>query len=198
LLVSIVALAVAGCGSRFAPPAATVDGRDISEDAVQSQLDLVLSNPQVAQQLTGPQADAAKADFTRQALATLIQQALAEEYADAHGIVVTSADVDKALQDTITQVGGQAEFDRVVRERRLSSAQVQQILRAQVLIQKVRDDVVANLPTPPASAQEGDAAFQRWLTDRMAHADVSVNPRFGHYDPRTGEVAQITSTADLG
>jgi hypothetical protein len=51
---------------------------------------------------------------------------------------------------------------------------------------------------PPDNAEDRDLAFQHWLSDRVAHADISVNPRFGRFDPTTGDVVPITSTADLG
>lgn len=46
---------------------------------------------------------------------------------------------------------------------------------------------------------EGDSAasqgfFQRWLTDRLKAADITVNPRYGRYDVETNTVVPISST----
>jgi hypothetical protein len=192
------ALVLSACGTRFLSPAATVDGRPISQDALQAELDLALSDPQNAQQVAGPGGTRAKADLARQALSNLIRREIAGEFARVHGIAVTQADVDRQLQATITQVGGQSEFNRLVQARDLTTAMVRELLADQVLLQKIRDAVVSALPTPPANPQEGDLAFQKWLSDRVARAAVSVNPRFGRFDHQSGEVVPITSTADLG
>jgi parvulin-like peptidyl-prolyl isomerase len=190
---------LAACGSRFQSPAATVDGRDISQDALKTEVDLALADPQLAQQISGPEGDTAKADLARQALATLIRRELAQEYAETRRIVVTPGDIDSALDAVIAQLGGQAQFDDLVKARGLTMPRVRQLLGEQVLLEKIRDDVVARLPgPPPASTDDRDLAFQNWLSDRVANAEVTVNPRFGRFDHRTGEVLPITSTADLG
>jgi hypothetical protein len=200
LLVAIAAaIMMSACGTRFLSPAATVDGRSISQDELKAEVDLALTDPRLAQQIAGPQGDQAKSDLTRQALAGLIRREVATEYAQAHRIVVTAADIDKELRATVTQVGGQAQFDKLIRDRGLTVARVRELLANQVLLQKIRDDVVAALPTPPPNdPQARDQAFQKWLSDRVAHADVSVNPRFGRFNRGTGEVLPITSTADIG
>jgi hypothetical protein len=194
-----VAIALTGCGTRFQSPAATVDGRSISQDELKAEIDLALTDPRLAQQIAGPQGAQAKAELTRQALAGLIRREVATEYAQAHRLVVTAADVDKELQAIIAQVGGQAQFDALIRDRGLSLTQVRGLLATQVLLRKIQDDVVATLPTaPPNDPQARDQAFQTWLTNRVVHAEVSVNPRFGRFNRSTGEVLPITSTADIG
>jgi co-chaperonin GroES (HSP10) len=198
VLAVLATITLSACGTRFLPPAATVDGRQISQEELKATLDVALSDPQVAQQVGGPRGNEAKADLTRRALGSLIQREIAAEYADAHGIVVTEADIDQQLAATVTQVGGQQQFDDLIKARGLSMAAVRVLLRDQVLFTKVQDAVVAALPSPPSDPQGRGQAFQRWLTDRVARADVIVNPRFGRFDHQTGEVVALTSTADLG
>ena len=43
--------------------------------------------------------------------------------------------------------------------------------------------------------QQGTAAFDTWLSEALAAASVEVNPRYGRFDPQTGTVEAITSTA---
>jgi foldase protein PrsA len=38
-------------------------------------------------------------------------------------------------------------------------------------------------------------AFARWLQQRSRDADITVNPRYGRYDPETGDIVPIRSTA---
>jgi hypothetical protein len=195
----VAAIALTGCGTRFQSSAATVDGHAISQDELKAEIDLALTDPRLAQQIAGPQGAQAKAELTRQALAGLIRRQVASEYAQAHRLVVTAADIDKALQAIISQVGGQAPFDALIRDRGLSLTQVRGLLANQVLLGKIQADVVAALPTPPPNdPQARDRAFQAWLTSRVTHAQVSVNPRFGRFNRSTGEILPITSTADIG
>jgi hypothetical protein len=194
-----VAVALSACGTRFQSPAATVDGHSISQDELKAEIDLALTDPRLAQQIAGPQGAQAKAELTRQALAGLIRREVASEYALAHRLVVTAADIDQELQAIIAQVGGQTQFDALIRDRGLSLSQVRGLLANQVLLRKIQEDVVAALPTPPSNDPQAlDQAFQNWLTSRVVHAEVSVNPRFGRFNRSTGEILPITSTADIG
>jgi hypothetical protein len=193
------AVALTACGTRFQSPAATVDGHSISQDELKAEIDLALTDPRLAQQIAGPQGAQAKAELTRQALAGLIRREVASEYAQAHRLVVMAADIDKELQAIIAQVGGQEQFDALIHDRGLSLSQVRGLLANQVLLRKIQEDVATALPTPtPNDPQALDQAFQNWLTNRVAHAQVSVNPRFGRFNRSTGEVLPITSTADIG
>lgn len=195
---ALAAALLSACGGRFVPPSAVVDGRKISESSLERALDLLFTDPQFAQQASGPEGEATKKDLTRQELGFLIRRELAAEYADAHGIVVSAQDIDKALQDTVSGLGGQDVFDQVVKARGLSTADVRDILSQQVLLQKVQDAVVAErLGSSAAGADEQtrNDEFNRWLTDRLLHADIVVNPRFGRFDPGSGEVSAVTSTA---
>ena len=43
--------------------------------------------------------------------------------------------------------------------------------------------------------QQGTEAFDTWLTDAVAAAQVDVNPKYGRFDAQTGTVEAVTSTA---
>jgi foldase protein PrsA len=43
--------------------------------------------------------------------------------------------------------------------------------------------------------QEGNGPFVDWIKGRLRSATVEVNPKYGRYDPSTGGVVPITSTA---
>ena len=192
-------LALSACGDRFVAPAAVVDGRKISESSLEQALDILLTDPQFAQQAAGPEGEAGKKDLTRQELGFLIRREIAQEYADAHGIFATPQDVDRAIQDAIAGLGGQSAFDQLLATRGLTLDMVRTILEQQVLLKKVQDAVVAErLGTSAAGAdpQFQNDEFNRWLTDRLATADIVVNPRFGRFDPGSGNVQPVTSTAE--
>jgi hypothetical protein len=191
--------ALSACGNRFVPAAAVVDGRRISESTLEHALAILLTDPQFAQQATGSTGEEGKKDLTRQELGFLIRREIAQEYADAHGIVVTSQDVDQTLQSVISSLGGQSAFDQLLSSRGLTLEDVRDILAQQVLLQKVGDAVVAErlgASAAGATAQQRDTEFNQWLIDRLAAADIVVNPRFGRFDPDGGSISPATSTAE--
>lgn len=49
----------------------------------------------------------------------------------------------------------------------------------------VRDQIVA---------QAGGQAFSDWMHERLRTAEISVNPRYGRFDPTTGEVLPVRTT----
>jgi len=198
--VSVIAAALllASCRGRFVSPAAVVDGGKISQADVQAELDLLATEPQFAAALHGPQADQGRRDLAREALAALISERIATEYADAHGITIGPQDVSAALRRAIAQLGGQAAFQRLLKARGLTLDQARELVRQQVLFGKVEDAVAAQrLGSAAGSAtrQQKDAAFNKWMAGRLAHADIQVNPRFGRFDPGTGQIHQVHSTA---
>jgi foldase protein PrsA len=59
------------------------------------------------------------------------------------------------------------------------------ISRELVPLDQVRDQIVA---------QAGGQAFSDWMHERLRSAEISVNPRYGTFDPETGEVLPVRST----
>lgn len=43
-------------------------------------------------------------------------------------------------------------------------------------------------------AQLAGPVYQRWLSRRIQTADIDVNPRYGRFDPKTGQVVPLNST----
>jgi hypothetical protein len=190
------AILLSACGGRFGSPAAVVDGQRISQDTLKTELDGIVRNPQVAQQLRGPDGERNRRDITRRVLALLIEVKLLQGYAQAHHISVGRSDVDRALNDTIAGVGGRAAFDQELKARRLSLQTVRRNLGRQVLFQKVRDALATRAGLAVnASETQKNRAFETWIVGRFRSGVVEVNPRFGRIDPKTGEIVAITSTA---
>lgn len=303
-------LVLSACGGIFRSPAAVVNGKEIKQEALEREVRIVLADPRVAQGLGGPQGETRRKDITRQVLAFLIRSEVVSEFARAHGISVSPADVDRALAEAVQQSGGQAAFDRELRRRGIETGEVRGLVMRSLLLSRVMAAVaeerlgdspalrreyesrkpefttvqvaqillpskrralkvrrgvtaanfaatarrvstdrataraggdlgpqeLAQLPTPVARAVERlrpgqiagpvqtgagwgilllkrrvvtpfqraksrlleahqDEVFDPWLAERLTRARIEVNPRFGRFDPRTGEVRPITSTA---
>lgn len=177
-------------------PAAVVSGHRISTETLKSEFDTLLLDPQLAQQMTGPQGARNRKDLTRRLLSYLIQVQVLEQYASDKGISVSPAEVAQALEDAIAGIGGQAQFDQELKARRLTVEGVRLDLERSLLFGKVRDSVAAQEGLGSTASQDAkNQAFQDWFRGRLRSGDIEVNPRFGRLDPRTGQVVPITSTA---
>jgi SurA-like protein len=196
LAVLAAVMLLSACGDRFVAPAAVVSGHRITTETLKDEFDTLLLDPQLAQQMNGPQGEKNRKDLTRSLLSYLIQVQLLEQYASGKGISVTPAEVDQALEGAIAGVGGQAQFDQELKARGLTMAGVRRNLERSLLFGKVQDALAAQAGLgSTASSDERNRVFQRWFTNRLRSADIEVNPRFGRLDLRTGQVVQITSTA---
>ncbi len=66
---------------------------------------------------------------------------------------------------------------------------IELVSRELVPLEAVRDQIVA---------QESGRVFSDWMHERLREAEISVNPRFGTFDPETGEVLPVRSTSTAG
>jgi hypothetical protein len=186
------ALLLSACSGTFVPPAAIVDGVRISQDALQDRVDQALANPETAAQVAQGGA-VARGDLTRQLLGSLIVQQVIDRYAERHALTVTTAEVNREL-NAETQRVGQAAFERELRQRGLTVADVRESIRAFLIQNKVRDDITKDLPADTAPEQVNQF-LSRWLEQQVAQTDIEVNPRFGKFDAKAIAVCRIVSTA---
>lgn len=187
LVLPIAVLLLSSCGGRFASPAAVIDGRELSVETLQEELDLLLKQPGFARE--------ERKDLTRRLLAFLIHVEVVRGYGRANGISVSNQEVDLELQRAVEQTGGTDAFEQQLEAQGLTLPGVRRTIEVNLLFGRVRDAVAEDrLDGTSASDQEKDAAFQEWLLDRLATGDIQVNPRFGRLNPNNGAVEAIRST----
>lgn len=139
-----VILLLTSCGNLFTTAAAVVDERTIEEDRFVRELDFLLADPRFAQQIPAGEAGRVRRqELSRQYLTFLIHQTFVERYAEQHQIEVDEPEIDGLLQEQVTQLGGQAAFDRLLRQTDTDEGDVRRLLERQVLRQRVADAVVA-------------------------------------------------------
>jgi hypothetical protein len=197
LSVAVVgAVALTACsGGRLPPPAATVQGSTITQDDVATEVQVILSlsTPAARASFEGPGATNRVEDLNRNALAFMIRQELVDAYADEHGVAPTPAEVDQALQQTITAAGGRPEVERQLAQRGLTDADVREFQRQLSTLQAVQVALA-----PGGNQQAQDAAFGDWITQTLSTTPIDVNPRFGALDLQSAGLQPITSTGQLG
>lgn len=193
--VVVAALVLSACGAAFQQPAAVVGGTEITQGQLQHQLDLLLRQPQFAQQVRGALGTERKHDFTRQLLALLIEQDVVARYAAANDIAVPPSEIEQSLDSVIQQQGGQEGFEAALKQFGLTEADVRDNIYRSLLRDKVRQAVSEARFGPNASQEQQAAAFDQWRAQQYRAVGVEVNPRFGRLDLTKGTICPIDSTA---
>jgi hypothetical protein len=195
------AVVLSACGG-LSSPAAVVEGRRISMDEVRSQIRPVERGD--LEQLSSE----GRKTAGRQVLLSLILLDLMRDYLDDHGIPVTSADVDAAFDQLVEGIGGEEAFEQVLEQQGITEAYARLVAEYNARGPKVIDTLIATGEaetlgvlqpgTAPSDLTDTErtAIFQAWVDDRFLHADIEVNPRFGHLDPTARAITTLASTAD--
>jgi foldase protein PrsA len=160
VLLLAAAVVLPACGGAFDVAAATVNGRKIEEDQFVRQLEFVLADPRFAQQFPGAAGDEQRRVEARNLLTFLIHQQIVEDYAEDEDISVSHEEVQQQLDLLITELGGRQVFEAQVRRSEATTADVEELVRHQILRQKVADAVVAD--------RVGDDRLTQTYEDRVA------------------------------
>jgi hypothetical protein len=178
-----------------------VEGRRISMAEVRSEI----PEPERGD-LEGLSSEGRK-DAGRKVLTDLIVVNLMRDYMDDHAIPVTSADIDAAFEHLVESSGGEQSFEQTLEQQGITEAYARLAAEYRARYPKVVDSLIAtgeaerlgvlqpgDEPSDLTDTERG-AIFSAWALDRFSHADIEVNPRFGHLDPSTGQISTLTSTA---
>src|ERR671919_1813437 len=139
----LLILLLASCGNLFTTAAAGVNDRTIEEDRFIRELDFLLADPRFAQQIPqGEEGRAQRQELARPYPTFLVPQTFVDPYPEGHDIVVDEGEIDRLLQQQVTQLGGQPEFDRLLRQSDTDEGDVRRLLERQVIRQRVAEAVV--------------------------------------------------------
>ncbi len=198
---AVAAIVLAACGGQFTAPAAVVNGSTITVERLKREVEAGLA-------ISGsPSSPEATADYSRQALAFLIRFEVAAGFARGNGISVSGDEVDAQLALLAGPFGGMEAFRQALAGRNIPLDVVRENAEMALLLDKVSQTVFeasgSASPTtgsarPFGGTPEEQAAFQKWLGDRIVAAEIDVNPRYGRLDRSNGSIVPIASTADLG
>jgi hypothetical protein len=182
--VLVAAPLLTACGSEAHPgAAAVVGGERITMTQVQSQVKAVRD----AQSESDRSAELIKntEQLTRGTVGTLVFQRVLERAADDAGVTVSRRDVQRARQEAERNTGGPEQLEAMMlQQRAVAPGEIDQAVRAQLLVQGLAQKLGVNLQTP-----QGQQEMTRALAEASEKLDVTVNPRFGAWDDR-----QITLT----
>lgn len=174
LLVSSLAassLLVSGCGSTNAGTAATVGSETISEKQLTDWTQGVL----VA---TGKSPNAIEEQVTSNSLNLLIFLDLLDGLAAAVGATASQGEIDAAGQSLLQGGATEKDVEASAAQAGIAPDQIPAFLRANVLTPKIQE-----ILAPGASTEEQQAIFQQALVTTANELGVTVNPRYGSWNP---------------
>ncbi|MGH2675112.1 MAG: peptidylprolyl isomerase [Actinomycetota bacterium] len=175
LPVSVAALVLlTSCGNLFTTAAAVVNDRTIEEDRFVRELDFLLADPRFAQQVsTGEQGEQQRRDVARQYLTFLIHQQFVEVYAQFRDLQADRAELDQLLQRQVAELGGQAEFDRILRRAGAGEGDVRHLLEQQLLRRLVAEAIVTERVGEDELRQRYEDRVLEFSEVHVAHILVS-------------------------
>lgn len=164
-------IGLSGCGTPTAGAAAVVGDQRISEDALNSEVQSVLS-------LQGLPATDSSNELITSTLNQMITSILIDELASREKVEVTQGEIDDLRLQYIAQAGGDEEFEAQIGQQGISIADVDSIIRVNIQVSKLGD---ALSPNGEPDAQSG-AVFIA-ISELSSEIGTEVSPRFGTWDP---------------
>ena len=179
--VSIAAvLLLAGCSSPTA--AFTVGKKSTPISDIQKSIDNILASRKTVD-IQGMNLQNGSALIQNQVQFFLISQLLADT-CKSLGLNVTPADVTKAKSDAITQIGGEAKLPKALVGAGIDPKTLDLYFTSVLYSQKLA-----------AYAKTAGTPVTSFVTAIASKEGVTVNPRYGKWDPKTANLVPADTTA---
>ena len=181
-IVAVAALAVVLSGCAQVGAAATVGGTRISQATVQGSVDAILaeragSDTSQMQLATGETLNRSQLRF--HLFGTLLREVGAELK-----ITVTKAEIDTQRAAILQQVGGADQLPIALVTAGIAAQDLDLYIEAITFSDKI-SNLIATSGVPE---EQIGAEIQRLITAKAKELGVTVNPRYGTWDPETADV----------
>ena len=182
LIVAVAALAVVLSGCAQVGAAATVGGTRISQATVQASVDAILAeragiDTSQMQLETGETLNRSQLRF--HLFGTLLREVGAELK-----ITVTKAEIDTQRAAILQQVGGADQLPIALVTAGIAAQDLDLYIEAITFSDKI-SNLIATSGVPE---EQIGAEIQRLITAKAKEVGVTVNPRYGTWDPETADV----------
>lgn len=183
-VVALAAFALVGCSSEddLAGDAARVGATNLTVDTVTSRSAEV---QEVAKTAGAPAIDSG--ELNRAQVSIWVQETLSDIAAEDAGIDITTGDVDRFLKEVVTTNSTSlAEFRQAVALQQgfwIPPSGLEDYATSFLQQQELGRTLA-----PDGSAEEQAAAAQKALTEVGDAVGVIISPRYGTWDPTTGQV----------
>ena len=168
-LLCVALLVGSACGGTATTSAATVAGETITLSEIENALERFEKTAQFEQLSAGSSRSGARRQFEQGYLSQIIRREVLQTEARQLGIEVTQDEVDAALEQIKADFPSEEEFAKAVDQQGLTANQLNDLVRDQVLEDKVRAEVIKGV-TP------SDEELQSYYDDNSAEfAETQVS-----------------------
>jgi hypothetical protein len=184
-LAVVSVLGLSGCGK--VDSAATLGDITISQASAQAIVDEVLAER--AKVDTSQLQLQSGSALNRSQLRFTIVTTLFDEIAKELKLSITSTELTQAESELITQSGGQEALAQNLVAAEIAPKNFDRYIRAIVTSNKIQDALLAS----GVSQEEVSARISQLVNAKAAQLKVEVNPRYGTWDPTTGDIVATDS-----
>ena len=185
LLAVVSVLGLSGCGK--VDSAATLGDITISQASAQAIVDEVLAER--AKVDTSQMQLQSGSALNRSQLRFTIVTTLFDEIAKELKLSITSTELTQAESELITQSGGQEALAQNLVAAEIAPKNFDRYIRAIVTSNKIQDALLAS----GVSQEEVSGRISQLVNAKAAQLKVEVNPRYGTWDPTTGDIVATDS-----
>jgi phosphoribosylformylglycinamidine (FGAM) synthase-like enzyme len=180
LLGIISVFALSGCGQ--VDSAATIGKVTISQASAQASLNELLAAR--AKVDTSKMQIQSGADLNRSQLRFTIVTTLFDNIAKELKLTVSATEIAKAKADLIAQSGGEASLPQNLVAAEIAPSNFDQYIRAIIISNKLQGALKAS----GVADADVNGRITQLLTAKAKQLKVTVNPRYGKWDPATGAI----------
>ena len=187
-ILAVTALLLSGCSQ--VDSAATVGEIKIELSELQTQIDTILAERKVVD-TSQMQLETGEA-LTRSQLAYMISNLIIDEVAKSEKIEVSNSDLEAYKVEIYANIGGEANLPNILVNASIPSSGLEEVLRRDLVLRKLSER---------ETAAGGDSAavnekIQGLVTEMANKLKVTVNPRYGTWDPTTLTVVAAEPAGD--
>jgi parvulin-like peptidyl-prolyl isomerase len=173
-LAAAALLVLAACGNLLDPAAAVVYGEKIPMEEIQALVDDYAQSRSFEQLAAQGDGSALKREYEQERLSALILRAVLTPAAEERGIEVTAAEVDEEIEAIVAEFENESQFEEALKEQGLTLAQLEEIVRDQLLERELQASVVAEArPSEEDLRAHYEANLQEFELTRSQHILVA-------------------------
>lgn len=180
-LIGVISIfALTGCGQ--VDSAATIGKVSISQAAAQATVDEVLAER--AKVDTSQMQIQSGAALNRSQLRFTIITTLFDDIAKELKLTISSTEIAKAKSDLITQSGGAAALSKNLVAAEIAPSNFDRYIRAIIVSNKLQGALKAS----GVADADISGRITQLVTAKAKQLKISINPRYGVWDPATGQI----------
>ncbi len=178
-VMATAALLLTACGGQEAGSAATMGDTRITEQALTTEVEAVLT-------AKGQPITAADPGLTSDMLGRMITIDLLDTLAERNSIVITQGMLDEQLANYDAQAGDRAAVEKLFIEQGVAPSQIESIVRLNAQAQQLGITLA-----PQGSAEQQGQAVVEAAVALSNELNTTVSPRYGTWNPATLKVGPV-------